>query len=969
MKKIAFVLFLITTTLRGFGQQVTVPTLTTLPEELHRSRIDLNGTWNFDVAPAADFWKSGKGASPKPIQVPGEWVMQGFEVKKGAYAGYARTFSVPADYKGKRLKLRANGVFSESNIYINGQQVGSHIGGFTAFEFDITDFVNLGKPNLIAIQVRSESLADSLASASKYAVHPLGGITRDIYIFPVNAAHVSAFHVTTDFDATYSDAVLSAAVEFANESTETRGNLSVAFTLLDPAGRPVALQQGTRTLSGIQAKGRLAQQFDFTIARPTHWTSESPALYTLQCVLSDGKNVVHRTQRKVGFRELEVRGNQFLVNGKPIKLRGVNRHEVMPLRGRSMADDIWLRDVQLFREANVNYIRTSHYPPDERLLEVCDSLGMFVEVEAPFCWAHETNVPEEKMYSLLVNQHIEMVNRDKSHPSVIMWSLGNESNKYAEYFKRAGEVIKQIDPSRPRIFSQWGPEADNGELEVTNHHYPGPTGPEKYRHSKRPVVFDEYIHVNSYNRFELAADPGVRNMWGPMLDRMWTDMYNSRGVLGGAIWAGIDDTFFLPNEKVVGYGTWGPLDGWRREKPEYWNMKKAYSPVRIQQVSNRETDGRVRFVVENRHNFTNLSACKIAWTYGAKSGTVGLDVAARASGDFEILLPQETAGNELLKVVVSSPLGFVIDVYQFTVVPEIIRVTRQASAVSSVTVEEQPTAVVVRAGKNTYVWNKDNGQLHTQDTKGQTMLQAGPTLMLLPLNSEGRGIQMVGTDQNFEPFNPRCTQWVCTGVTVSHLPNGVEVLVAGRYHEAHGSYRYRVEGDKPLQVDYDFEVSTAVSPRQVGLVFDVSPFLNKTYWKRMGYWNYYPVDHLGSLAGETASLRTAGEFSGSAGPSKQPSWLWSFDQNTAGTNLFRATKEHISSAGLVDAANEGVHVLSDGKQHFRAWLEGGVIRMLVADYNNGGREGFLSSHAELDYKPLKRGDVVRGTIRMNIGTR
>ena len=144
----------------------------------------------------------------------------------------------------------------------------------------------------------------------------------------------------------------------------------------------------------------------------------------------------------------------------------------MPLRGRSLNNDIWRKDVELFRRGNVNYIRTSHYPPDEALLEACDELGMFVEVEAPFCWAHQADVPADKHYDVLVNQHVEMVNLNRSHPSILMWSMGNESLKFKEYFKQASETVKQLDPTRPRIFSQWGPDADEGTLEITNHHYP-----------------------------------------------------------------------------------------------------------------------------------------------------------------------------------------------------------------------------------------------------------------------------------------------------------------------------------------------------------------------------------------------------------------------------------------------------------------------------------------------------------------
>ena len=545
--------------------EIVVPRLSPLPRQVEKERVPLAGTWTFN----------GK----HNIEVPGEWVMQGFEVEKGKEALYERTFNIPARWEGQRVKLRCNGIYSESRICINGKEVDSHLGGFTAFELDVTDFVQIGKTNKMAVYVRSESIADSTSSASQYAVHPLGGITRDLYLFALPETNLSMFHVATVFDSAYVDAKLKTEVEITNESATSKSGLSLHFVLKDAQGKEVALKQPTHSLQSLAGGASEKVMLSFDVAHPQKWDTEHPYLYTLTCQLKDGKKVLHESVRRVGFRQIEVRGNQMYINNMPIKLRGVCRHEVMPLRGRSVNGDMWRKDVELFRRGNVNYIRTSHYPPDEALLEACDELGMLVEVEAPFCWAHNTNVPEERHEAVLVNQHVEMVNLNRSHPSVLMWSLGNESLKYAEYFKKAGEVVKQLDPTRPRIFSQWGPDADNGELEVTNHHYPGPSGPDTYRNSKRPVTFDEYCHLNAYNRFELAADPGLRNAWGALLDKMWNDMYHSQGVLGGAIWVGIDDTFFLPDGKTVGYGTWGVIDGWRREKPEYWNMKAESKPT------------------------------------------------------------------------------------------------------------------------------------------------------------------------------------------------------------------------------------------------------------------------------------------------------------------------------------------------------------------------------------------------------
>lgn len=951
MRSLSILVFFIAIRFLSLAETV-VPRLSPLSSSIEKERVGLAGTWLFNTSPDERFWLRGAlGNDWKPIEVPGEWVMQGFEVEKGATAGYSRTFSVPAAWKGKRIKLRCNAIYSESRLYINGKEAAYHIGGFTAFETDVTGLIRFGQENRIDVAVVCETVADSLASGSRYAVHPLGGITRDLYLFALPERNISMFHVSTAFDSTYTKAVLKVETELANEASVSSGNeLSLSFHLRDAQGKTVRLAQDHYPVGVIEAGKVVGKEVSFDIENPEKWNPEHPYLYTLTCRLTDGGKLLHETSRKVGFRQIEVRGNRMFVNGMPIKLRGVCRHEVMPLRGRSVSEGLWRKDVELFRLGNVNYIRTSHYPPDEALLEACDELGMFVEVEAPFCWAHETKVPEDKMEAVLVNQHVEMVNLNRSHPSVLMWSMGNESNLYTEYFKRAAEVVKRIDPTRPRIFSQWGPNADKGELEVTNHHYPGPKGPEKYRNYKRPVVFDEFCHLNAYNRFELSADPGVRSMWGELLDRMWNDMYHSEGVLGGAIWAGIDDTFFLPGGRAVGYGTWGPLDGWRREKPEYWGMKKAYSPVRLELRGNMDKDGKVMFDVENRYNFTNLSACEIQWKAGNLSGTVTADIAARESGVLEINLPEKARKESFLSVVVTGAQGFVVDEYKFKIQPDRLR-PLSPKAGQAIRCEETAEAIVVTSLSGTYKVSKRDGLL--EDYR--------QVLMLLPLNSTGRGIQMVGDGQDFEPYNPVCTNWVATSIEKREEEDQIEIVVRGQYQEAEGEWRYRILSTGEVSIAYDFKVLKEVSPRQIGVVLSLPATYTQLEWKRKGYWSVYPENHIGALEGKAELFNESLAISGMAGPDKQPSVDWCLDQTASGSNMFRSTKEHIYEATLADRKSGiSVKVLSDGTQSVRCWKDKQKVRMLVADYNNAGKEGFLSPHIEYAYRTLKYGERVNG---------
>lgn len=945
--------------------EIRIPRLSPLPIEMAGEQVNLSGIWLFHPSPEAEFWKREAGKDWKEIEVPGEWVMQGFEVERGKAAGYYRTFSVPVSWRGKRIKLRCNAIYSEAHIYINGQPANSHLGGFTAFEIDVTSHVQIEKENRIAIAVVSETIADSTANASRYAVHPLGGITRDLFLFALPEENLSMFHVSTAFDSTYIDATLTAEVEISNESLDVSGKRQLAFTLEDAEGKPVPLRKADHSLSALAAGEKRLVKLAFDVKSPKKWDSEHPYLYTLTCRLKEGKQIVQTVRRRVGFRQVEVRGNRVFVNNHPIKLHGVCRHEVMPLCGRSVNDDIWRKDVELFRRGNVNYIRTSHYPPDEALLEACDELGMFVEVEAPFCWAHETKVPEEMHDSVLVNQHIEMVNLNRSHPSILMWSMGNESNLFEEYFRKAAEVVHQIDPTRPRLFSQWGPDADNGLLEITNHHYPGPTGPDTYRKSKRPVVFDEFCHLNAYNRLELAADPGLRNMWGVLLDRMWTAMYESEGVLGGAIWAGIDDTFFLPGERAVGYGTWGPIDGWRREKPEYWGMKKSFTPVKIHLKENMDAQGVVRFDIENRYNFSDLSETEIRWKAGGEQGIAKIELAPHSEGSFEIALPETTRNEKSLEITVIGSQGFAVDAYRFQILPEVTE-ERPLLGAGQLAFDETSDAFTIQSVGGVFHIDKRNGRL-TSERNEKCVLIGGPDLMVLPLNAEGEGIQMVGKDQTFKPFTPVCKYWQARALKRIQEEKGICVRVEGTYKEAEGYFEYRFRATGEVEITYQFTMLEEISPRQTGIVFALPESFATLSWKRKGYWSLYPENHIGALEGEAKLFNPSLPISGLAGPSRQPAVDWSLDQTAAGSNLFRSTKENIYTASLYTAGNANqVTVISNGSQHLRAWKEDGLIRFLVADYNNAGNDTFLTSHSSKDFRPLRRGDRVCGTVVLRI---
>ena len=455
--------------------QISIPRLSPVPQSVNGCAspvLDLGGTWKFNPAPPAGFESSPAGpeaAGCADIKVPGEWAMQGFEVKPGTAAAYLRTFTLPNDWAGKRVKLRCDAVYSDATVFINGKPAGRHMGGFTPFELDITGLLNTGGENVIALSVLNESPADTLASGTKYACHQLGGIPRRIRLIALPETNIASLHVTTSLDASYRNAMLTLSLEAANEEGKSAGPLEVLLELRTPDGSPLPIAPAKFPIESL--KGSVT----IPIENPLKWDNEHPRLYTLAItLLEDGKPVQTLSQR-VGFRQVEVKDNQMLVNGSPVKLRGVNHHEVYPLTGRSVPEGLHRLDVGLFREGNVNLLRTCHYPPDEALLTAADEFGMFVECEAPFCWA-----PGRGHTELVCRATAEMVLACRNHPSVLFWSLANES-QWGDDFMASSRLARKLDPTRPQTFN-WMKSGiqtvEEGFTDIANIHYPAHGGPD-----------------------------------------------------------------------------------------------------------------------------------------------------------------------------------------------------------------------------------------------------------------------------------------------------------------------------------------------------------------------------------------------------------------------------------------------------------------------------------------------------------
>lgn len=932
-----------------------LPIYTPIPQQVkdvYEPSMTLNTNWMFSSDDHSDNWQ--------PINVPGEWAMQGFKVDSAQWARYKTSFSVPNSWLSNRVKLRFDGVHSEYHVYVNDREVGYHLGGMTPYEMDITDYL---KPNgnVLSLKVRSESLADMLGSLTQYAAHQLGGITRKVRLFTVPDLHLTDLRVVTDLDEAYRDAQLKVFLKIQNSSRVDYTKASVRVML---EGYHVYM---TQSLPLIKAGETWQGWVEMKVDQPRLWDNEHPNLYRLTTRLYLNDTLAESVDKKIGFREVEVRGNELIVNGKAVKLHGVCRHEVHPLMGRTLSPELWKKDVELYRNGNCNFIRTSHYPPAEEFIELCDEMGLFVEVESPVCWiGHHANENWKKLnyrdpsyYAYVLQANMETIHYYRNHPSILFWSMANESYWNKE-FAQVGEYMKKADTTRPYAFhdqAYGGFNNQGSDAPIANIHYPGPDGYQVAAKSKRPMTYGEFCHLNVYNRSELVTDPGVRSDWALALAPTWENMYKTKGVLGGSIWSGIDDIFQLPDGNAVGYGAWGIIDGWRRPKPEYWDMKKIYSPVKVL-TKTLDQVPEWTIEVENRYQFMDLAELKVRWTFGEESGYAALSAQPGQTGTMKIKADQPQTAHTLSLHFI-DPRGFEVDTYVIPVGEQLANKVESMAKIKT-KLSSSKTAFKITGKGFECLISKSNGQVLSLKKEGQEVVTGGPWLMALPLTGGGC---YPNHNAHTPAFNDVCSEWKVEKITANQVDADVVVTVVGSYKEFKGGYSLIINANGELSVDYKFEALADVDPRQWGLVFEAPLSYDQLFWRRDGLWSVYPDDHIGRTSGE--ALLKYNLVPDSVSSRTAPTWAWSYDANELGSNDFRSTRKNIWFAGLKSAtANRELIIISNGKQHWRSWKEGNHIHFLVADFVSPGNEMFLGSYYSKYRRPIKKGDTINGSMKM-----
>lgn len=712
---------------------------------------ELNGKWKF-------FWSPKPKDRPKhfyrtdyevdtwdQIPVPGNWQLYGYDLPiyvnskfpfvvvdpphiphdNNPVGSYRCNFTIPDDWNGRQIFIHFAGVESAFYLWINGINIGYSQDSMSPAEFNITQALRQGV-NTLAVEVYRWSDGSYLEDQDMWR---LSGIFREVFIFSTPPVHMRDVFVRTDLDDHYRDARLGITLKVINYQARCADRFSVRGLLFDPEKRLVAASVELKAaVSSPSPDQETVVELAGRVVNPLKWSAEKPHLYQLVLVLeNDQGEIIEAIHQRIGFREIELKDLQLLVNGVPVKLKGVNRHEHHPLYGRSVPLQTMLQDVILMKQFNINCVRTSHYPNDPAWYDLCDRYGLYVidEANVESHGASDLLPQSDPAWAAAALDRLQnMIQRDKNHPSVIFWSLGNESGS-GDTFRCMSDYARKADPTRLVHY-----EGDNSVGDVYSRMYPSLEEMVEYARNPhdKPFFMCEYAH---------AMGNGCGN-----LAEYWELVAQNKSLIGGCIWDWVDQGLLTQDDKGVLFfaygGDFGPPDvpsdsnfccnglvfPDRRISAKLWEVKKVYQPIRVKLI---EDDS---LLIHNDFHFTNLSEVDAHWVIEedgkeVQAGKIAsLDIAPGAEKRLRVPFRNRYAkpGAEYwFKLAFAArdstmwaPAGHEIAWEQFKIpIAARSRPIIELFKIPPLTIHKSADTVIIRGGKFSVAFNQSTGCLHS----------------------------------------------------------------------------------------------------------------------------------------------------------------------------------------------------------------------------------------------------------------
>ncbi|MBC6612477.1 DUF4981 domain-containing protein [Hymenobacter sp. BT507] len=763
---------------------VTLMPYGSLPEALAANRHassfsqSLNGTWKFHWVDwpekrPVDFYKPTYDVSKwQDIAVPANFQVKGYGTpyysnytyifqndfprvmstppvkytnyeERNPVGSYRRTFTVPAAWAGRRTFITFDGVDAGFFLWVNGQKVGYSVNSRNAAEFDLTKYLQPGE-NTLAVEVYRFTSGSYLENQDMWR---LSGIFRNVTLWSAPQEHVRDFFIQTDLDKRYRDADVTVRARVKNYGPTPTPARTVRATLYRGTA-PVAGAASSQRVPALQPGQETTVLVRFRVRNPQKWTAETPTLYTTVLTVQEGNNTVETLSARTGFRELALQGRLFTLNGVPIKLKGVNRHENWPDDGHAVTEAQMLEDIRLIKQANCNHVRTSHYSDDPRWYELCDEYGLYLVAEANVeCHERQNQFNDvPSIRAAIVDRNVANVENFKNHPSVVIWSLGNENGSGGSNFRAALAAVKTLDPSRPTHYEGFG-IADQNPADIDSRMYTGTADLEKHAQDHtltKPFYLCEYAHA-------MFNSMGSVDIYNDLFDKY-------PQLLGGAIWEWQDQGIYNrrdPQHPITafggGFGEYpndhyfihkGVVFSDRSLKPHYPELKHAYQWLTI-----RAKDAKKGVVtIKNRYQFLDLSSLTARWEVsedgkiiasgplavgtilpGAeKDVTVPYNVQPKPGAEYFLRVSFDLATDQLW-----AKKGYEVAAQQLAL-PIGQPAVAAAPTTTPLTLTDAPGSITVRGPAFNLTFDKATGTFSRMEKDGENVLQdnGGPRLHL-----------------------------------------------------------------------------------------------------------------------------------------------------------------------------------------------------------------------------------------------